>query len=95
MPVGNVVWKVVGISAGLLASKVSRSVVEKTWRKTKHTDPPRNPEAPGTTFNEALTWAIASGITMGVARMLATRSAAKAWKRTTGHLPPGLEDVGA
>ena len=94
MAAGNVVWKLVGIGAGVLASKVSRTVVEKAWRKTKHTDPPRNPEAPGTTWGEALSWAVASGIGIGVSRMLATRSAARMWRKATGHLPPGLEDVG-
>jgi hypothetical protein len=94
MSVGSVGWKLVGISSGLAAAKVSRSVLDKVWARTRGGEPPRNPAAPGTTWSEAVSWAVASGVTVAVARLLATRGAASAWKRTTGHLPPGLEEVG-
>jgi hypothetical protein len=48
----------------------------------------------GTAWGEALVWAMASGAAIGVARMLATRVAASTYRITTGHLPPGLEEVG-
>jgi hypothetical protein len=88
-------WKVVGVMSGLLAARTSKAVLEKTWRSTKGTEPPRNPAAPGTTWTEAMTWAVASGVAVGLARLIATRGAAQAWRRTTGSLPPGLETVGA
>jgi Protein of unknown function (DUF4235) len=46
------------------------------------------------TMAEALAWAVASGVAVGVARMLAARKAADYWRRSTGSLPPGLEEVG-
>lgn len=88
-------WKVVGIGSGLVAARITRKVVDAAWRKTKGGDPPRNPAAPGTEWKEAVTWAVASGIALGIARMLSTKVAASAWQKTTGSLPPGLEDVGA
>lgn len=87
-------WKVVGIGSGLVAAKATRAVMDKTYAKTKGGEPPRNPAAPGTSWGEAVTWAVASGVTLGIARLLATRGAAGAWRKTTGHLPPGLEEVG-
>lgn len=90
----KVLWKVVGLVAGLLAAKTGRSVLDKAWARTKGGDPPRNPAAPDTTWNEAVTWAVASGIAVAVARLLATRGVASAWRKSTGHLPPGLEEVG-
>lgn len=90
----KVLWKLVGVLTGVLAAKTGRSVLDKVWARTKGGEPPRNPAAVGTTWNEALTWAIASGIAAGVARLLATRGAASAWRKGTGHLPPGLEEVG-
>ena len=30
---------------------------------------------------------------MGLARMLATRKAADYYRKSTGHLPPGMEEV--
>lgn len=92
---GEFTWKLLGISSGLMAAKLSRSVAEKIWVKTKGGNPPRNPASWETTWGEALSWAVATGVAAGVARMLASRGAAHAWEKTTGHLPPGLEEVGA
>jgi hypothetical protein len=95
MALANVTWKVVGVSSGLVAARLGRKAMDSTWRRTKGGDPPRNPAAPGTTWTEALSWAVASSVAVAVARLLANRGAAQAWKKTTGSLPPGLEEVGA
>ncbi len=92
--VEKVLWKVVGVTSGLVAAKVGRSALDKTWAKTKGGEPPRNPASRDTTWTEAVQWAIASGVAVAVARLIATRGAASAWQKTTGHLPPGLEEVG-
>lgn len=90
----KVLWKVVGLLSGLVAAKAGRSVLDKVWAKTRGGEPPRNPAAPGTTWGEAVSWAVASGIAVALARLVATRGAASAWQKAAGHLPPGLEDVG-
>lgn len=95
MAVAKVGWKIVGIASGLVAARTSKKILDQAWARTKGGEPPRNPAAPGTTWPEALTWAAASGIAVAVARLLAARGAAQAWKKTTGALPPGLEEVGA
>ena len=93
--VGKIVYKVVGIGSGLVAAKLARSVLDKGWAKTKGGEPPRNPAVPGTSWGEAVTWAVASGVAVSVARLLATKGVASTWRRTTGQLPPGVEDVGS
>lgn len=91
----KVLYKVFGILSGVFAAKTARSVMEFGWKRTHAgANPPRQPDAPGTQWSEALTWAIASGVAAGVARLLATKGVASAWKKGTGHLPPGLEEVG-
>jgi hypothetical protein len=93
--VEKLLYKVVGILGGVMAAKLARSFAEKAWKRTHHgIEPPRNPATPGTAWSEAVMWAVASGVAAGIARMLATKGAASAWKKGTGHLPPGLEDVG-
>ena len=92
--VGKVVYKVVGIGSGLVAAKVARSLLDKGWAKTKGGEPPRNPAVPGTSWSEAVTWAVASGTAVAVARLLATKGVASTWSKATGQLPPGVEDVG-
>ncbi len=92
--VGKVVYKVVGIGSGLLAAKAARSALDKVWAKGKGAEPPRNPAVPGTTWSEAVSWAVASGLAVAIARLLATKGIAATWAKMTGHLPPGVEDVG-
>lgn len=92
--VEKMLWKVVGLGTGLVAAKAGRSVLDKGWAKTKGGEPPRNPAARDTDWSEAVQWAIASGIAVAIARLLAARGAASAWEKTMGHLPPGLEEVG-
>lgn len=92
--VEKVLWKVVGLGVGIGAAKVSRSLLDKTWTKTRGGEPPRNPATRDTTWGEALQWALASGVAVALARLVATRGAAAAWEKTMGHLPPGLEEVG-
>lgn len=92
--VEKVLWKVVGVGSGLVAAKVGRAALDKGWAKTKGGEPPRNPAARDTTWSEAAQWAVASGVAVAVARLLAARGAASAWEKTTGHLPPGMQEVG-
>ena len=91
----KVLYKLIGILGGVVAAKLARTTMEKVWTRTHHgAMPPRNPAVPGTSWNEAVSWAVASGIAAGLARLLATKGAAHVWAKGTGHLPPGLEEVG-
>jgi len=92
--VGKVVYKIVGIGSGLVAARIARSVLDKGWARTRGGEPPRNPAVPGTTWSEALAWAVASGVTVAVARLLATKGVASTWVKATGQLPPGVREVG-
>lgn len=95
MAVAKIGWKVVGVTCGLVAARTSKKILDKGWTKARGGEPPRNPAAPGTSWAEALAWACATGAAVAVARLLAARGAAHAWKKATGSLPPGVEDVGA
>ena len=86
-------WRVYGMVAAAAAMVVTRQVLDKTWRLATGKPPPTNPEHPDVTVAEALAWAALSGVAVGVARMLAARQAANYWRRSTGQLPPGMEDV--
>ena len=91
--VDKTVWKVGATLAAVLAGIITRQGVTAMWKAARKTDPPTNPANPSTQWSEAVAWTIASGIAVGVARLLATRGAAEGWRRYTGALPPGLEDV--
>ena len=86
-------WKMYGVAAAAAATVAVRQLLDRTWRLATGKTPPSNPEHPDTTVAEALAWAAASGVAVGIARMLAARKAAHYWRRSTGQLPPGMEEV--
>jgi hypothetical protein len=89
----RMVWKIVGMVTGLGVGLATRKLMIVSWERVRGESPPSNPAAPQTNWVEALTWAVASGIALAIARLVAERGAAEAWKATTGAYPPGLEDV--
>jgi hypothetical protein len=87
------VWRIVGVGAGLAAGLVTRKTLEALWQATRGTHPPSNPASPTTTWPDALTWAVASGVALAVTRLVAQRGAAEAWRAVRGSYPEGLEEV--
>ncbi|HLL08766.1 MAG TPA: DUF4235 domain-containing protein [Nocardioidaceae bacterium] len=90
---GSRLWRVYGMAAAAGAMVVTRQLLDKGWRLATGKYPPKNPEHPDVTMPEAMAWAIASGVAVGVARMLAARQAAQYWRRSTGQLPPGMDEL--
>jgi hypothetical protein len=86
-------WKILGGASAVLAGIAARKVLTKGWTAATGDAPPANPAAPGTQWKEAVPFALASGALMGLARMLATRKAAGYYAKSTGHLPPGMEEL--
>ena len=86
--------KLAGIATGVAARKASKPLLDKVWRKYKHSDPPADPASPHTPWPEALSWAVASGIAYGVARLVATKGVASAKVKITGKVPEGMEGPG-
>ena len=77
--------RLIGGLAALGAGFVARRLIEYGWRKITGKKPPANPESPEIGLGEAIGYAVVMGIGMEVARILATRAAARkwaAWKRT-------------
>ena len=91
MAVGS---QLIGIATGVVTRKISMAVLDKVWRKTKKTEPPSDPASPGTPWTEALIWAAASGVAVGVSRLVTTKGAATAKMKLTGKAPEGMEGPG-
>jgi hypothetical protein len=88
-------WKAAATVSSLVAARLTAKAVTGGWRTIKRSDPPANPAAPSTGWGEAIGWATASGVAIALARLAARRGAAGAWRKATGHLPPGLEEGAA
>ncbi len=88
-----VAWRAVGTVSGIIAGAATRRLLLAVWQRTTGREPPSNPASRRTTWAEALAWAAASGVAMGVGRLIAQRGAAGAWKAATGSYPEDLETV--
>ena len=71
--VGSQVLLVVG---GLAAAAVARKVVNIVWVAATGREVPDDPNDPGISTREAITFAVASAATAGAAKLLVTRKAA-------------------
>ena len=92
---GKTAYKLLALAASLVGAIVARKALTLGWRAVKGKEPPANPEHPEVTWAEAASWAIVSGAAVGLARMIAQKRVAASWHRSTGSLPPGLEDTAA
>lgn len=86
----QIAWKILAAGAGMLAGALTRNLVASAWRAATDSEPPEDPQSPRTDWSTAIAWAAASGAAVGVAQLVARRSAVQGWARATGELPPGI-----
>jgi len=82
--------RIISAVAAMAAAFVTRKAVTMAWTKATGKKPPTHPEDPQVALREALGWSMLTGVTVGVAKLLATRAAAR---RT--HSSPEYETVNA
>ncbi|MEO7745786.1 MAG: DUF4235 domain-containing protein [Actinomycetota bacterium] len=87
-------FKLLGTGGAVLSGIAAKKVIVTGWKVVTGHAPPANPEHPDTTWAEAVAFAVVSGAIVGVARMLAARKAAEYYRKSTGHLPAKLQEVG-
>jgi hypothetical protein len=69
--------KIVSGLAAMMAAFLARKVVTFAWTKATGKEPPTHPEDPQVALSEALGWSMLTGVTVGAAKLLATRAAAR------------------
>ena len=87
------VWSMFALGSTIVAGIAARKAMTTSWKVATGKEPPSNPADPDVSIGEALAWATLSGIAIGVMRMLASRKAADYYRRSTGHLPPNLQEA--
>jgi len=87
---GDLGWRLLAGAAAFGAGFVARKAITIGWKQVTGKEPPTNPESPEVELAEAIGWAVVTGVGMEVARLLATRAAAKRWQGSTGELPAAL-----
>ncbi|HEX2175366.1 MAG TPA: DUF4235 domain-containing protein [Nocardioidaceae bacterium] len=86
-------YKIFGTVSAIAAGVATKKMLEMAWKTATGHAPPANPEHPDVQWWEAVSFAVASGAAIGVARMLMARKTAEYYRKSTGHLPAGMKDV--
>jgi hypothetical protein len=92
---GKTGYKLLALMASFVGAMAARKTLSFAWKAVSGKEPPANPEHPAVTWPEAVSWAVVSGATVGLARLAAQKKVAASWHRSTGSLPPGLEETAA
>jgi hypothetical protein len=92
---GKFGYTILAMVAALLGAAIARKILTLGWKTATGKEPPANPEDPNVTWGEAASWAVASGVVVGLVKLVAVRQVAATWHRASGELPPGLEETSA
>ncbi len=84
MAKGNsaLIERAIGGIAVAAATFVAKKALNKGWQALTGHEPPSHPEDPDVTWKEAVGWAVLSGVVIGMAQLLAARTAARYWRRS-------------
>ena len=83
-------WRVVSLGAGALAALATRRVLAIVWNQVADVPPPEHLADRRISWTPALSWAVATGVGVGVMNLVAQRSAATVWEAATHEKPPAL-----
>lgn len=81
-------WQVVSVGSAVVAAVLVRGAIRAGWRLTRDDTPPLNPLRKDGTWGDAVLFSLATGLTVGVARLGARAVAATLWDdRRTISIP--------
>lgn len=66
---------------------VTRNLLKKGWKSITKNDPPENPSDPSIPWKEALIWGAATGLSVGITKVLTRRLADISWEKYKGPKP--------
>jgi len=91
------IWKALTIGLGAAVGFGTQRLLEVFWKALRGSTPPKVAADRTSAYPDAIGWAVAAGIGVGVARLLAIRTAAGLWEAAVHEPPPehGLEPQAA
>lgn len=85
-------WKVYIGVVGAVTTVAAQKLITTAWKVATGEAPP-SPTDPRTPARVAVSWAVASGVGVGVTQLLVTRLAARRWSKQTGTAPSGIPGI--
>jgi hypothetical protein len=89
------IWKLESMLIGTVVATVTSKLIRAAYRairKDKSPDAVFDPTSSRFSWPDALVWAAAAGVGLGIAKVMSARMAAIGWEVATGTLPPGAEE---
>ncbi len=86
-------WKLVSTGTGMLAGLLARKLMRAGYtaiRRDKAAASPFDPTKARFSWPDAMLWAAAGGIGLGIAKVVSARVALFGWEQATGTAPPGI-----
>jgi Protein of unknown function (DUF4235) len=86
-------WRLVSTGSGMLCGLLARKLLRAGYsaiRGDAAAASPFDPTNSRFSWPDALLWAAAAGVGLGVARVVSARLAIFGWEAATGTLPPGF-----
>jgi hypothetical protein len=91
-------WRLVSTIAGLLGAAIAKRLLRAGYhaiRKDPEAPSPFDPGSVGFSWPNAIAWAVAAGVGLGIAKVVSARVAVVGWEVATKTLPPGMGDESA
>ena len=88
---GTFVWRIIGTGSAVLAGVLANLAVQQIWKQAGR-DAVLDPRDPRTPWREAVLYAALTGLAVGATRVVVTRKAAEYYAKSTGHLPPPMQE---
>ncbi|MFT3861284.1 DUF4235 domain-containing protein [Micropruina sp.] len=88
----KLLWNIYAGAVGALTIVVTQKAVRGAWKVATGDEPP-DPNDPATPLSEALIWALAGGIGIGISQLLVNRFAATRWEKAMGTPAPARSSV--
>lgn len=84
------IWLAVSTVSSLLAAKATQSLLDKSYKKVKKKDAPKQEQKMNDKSNsmQILQWTLFSGLLVSLAKLGAAQGIRKLWLKTYGDTPP-------
>lgn len=89
---GGAAFKMMDKAAVMVTGILTPPITAAAWRMATGRKPPSETRHPHLSTREAVAWAVFAGVSAEVAKLLVQRETAQYWVRSTGELPPGIDD---
>ena len=84
----KLMWKIYAGAIGAVTTIVAQKLVTKLWEVSTGDAPP-DPNDPETPLRQALIWAAASGLGVGMTQLMMNRLVQNRWLKNFEHAAPG------